>query len=139
MGGEKKMEKIDMEQASLQDIIKAIDYCNTTYGKEYDIYTYYHYDNDNIVGVVYGWLRNNYLFIDIVFVKSEYRGKGIATSMLENVMQEIRYKNIDSIIIELVQYKGKYLLTNILARLGFSLSPYYYLQNRHIFFKPLKI
>ena len=132
------MEKIDMEQASLQEILQAIDYCNTTYGKEYNIYTYYHYNNDNIVGVVYGWFMNNDLFIDIVFVKSEYRGKGIATSMLENVIQEIRHKAIDNIIIELVQYKGKYLLANILARLGFSLSLSYYLQNRYIYCKSLK-
>ena len=132
------MEKIDMEKASLQEILQAIDYCNTTYGKEYNIYTYYHYNNDNIVGVVYGWFMNNDLFIDIVFVKSEYRGKGIATSMLENVIQEIRHKVIDNIIIELVQYKGKYLLANILARLGFSLSFSYYLQNRYIYCKSLK-
>lgn len=132
------MEKIDMEQASLQEISQAIDYCNTTYGKEYNIYTYYHYNNDNIVGVVYGWFMNNDLFIDIVFVKSEYRGKGIATSMLENVIQEIRHKAIDNIIIELVQYKGKYLLANILARFGFSLSLSYYLQNRYIYCKSLK-
>ena len=132
------MEKIDMEQASLQEILQAIDYCNTTYGKEYNIYTYYHYNNDNIVGVVYGWFMNNDLFIDIVFIKSEYRGKGIATSMLENVIQEIRHKVIDNIIIELVQYKGKYLLANILARLGFSLSLSYYLQNRYIYCKSLK-
>ena len=132
------MEKIDMEQTSLQEILQAIDYCNTTYGKEYNIYTYYHYNNDNIVGVVYGWFMNNDLFIDIVFVKSEYRGKGIATSMLENIIQEIRHKAIDNIIIELVQYKGKYLLANILARLGFSLSLSYYLQNRYIYCKSLK-
>ena len=83
------MEKIDMEQASLQEILQAIDYCNTTYGKEYNIYTYYHYNNDNIVGIVYGWFMNNDLFIDIVFIKSEYRGKGILLLSWCNIKENI--------------------------------------------------
>ena len=95
------MAKIDMEQASWQDVLQAIEESNINYGKDYDIYTYYHYDNDNIVGVVYGWFYDRCLYIDIVFVSAEYRGKGIATSMLKRVIQEIKSKDIDNIIVEL--------------------------------------
>ena len=83
------MTKIDIEQASWQEVLQAIKESNINYGKVYDIYTYYHYDNGNIVGVVYGWFYDRYLYIDIVFVSAEYRGKGIATSMLKKVIQEI--------------------------------------------------
>ena len=46
------MTKIDIEQASWQEVLQAIKESNINYGKDYDIYTYYHYDNGNIVGVV---------------------------------------------------------------------------------------
>ena len=133
------MTKIDIEQASWQEVLQAIKESNINYGKDYDIYTYYHYDNGNIVGVVYGWFYDRCLYIDIVFVSAEYRGKGIATSMLKKVIQEIKSKDIDNIIVELVQYKGKYLLANILVRLGFCLhSLYYILRQRVIYYMPLE-
>lgn len=133
------MAKIDMEQALWQDVLQAIKESNINYGKDYDIYTYYHYDNGNIVGVVYGWFYDRCLYIDIVFVSAEYRGKGIATSMLKKVIQEIKSKDIDNIVVELVQYKGKYLLANILVRLGFCLhNLYYILRQRVIYYMSLE-
>lgn len=53
------MTKIDIEQASWQEVLQAIKESNINYGKDYDIYTYYHYDNGNIVGVVYGWFYDS--------------------------------------------------------------------------------
>ena len=42
------MAKVDMEQASWQDVLQAIKESNINYGKDYDIYTYYHYDKGNM-------------------------------------------------------------------------------------------
>ena len=41
----------------------------------------------------------DYLFIDIVYVKEEYRKKGIATCMLKNVIKEMK-KKVDKLDIE---------------------------------------
>ena len=80
-------------------MLQAIKESNINYGKDYDIYTYYHYDNGNIVGIVYGWFYDRYLYFDIVFVSAEYRGKGIATSMLEKVIQETKTKTLIALLL----------------------------------------
>lgn len=114
------MAKLDMEKTTFQEVLKTIKDNYKNYGKEYNLYSYYHYHKNKIVGVVYGWYMKDYLFIDIVYVKEEYRKKGFATCMLEDVIKEMKEnKKVDVIGIELVKYNGKYLLADVLGRLGF--------------------
>ena len=64
--------------------------------------------------------------------------KALEETPLDEKVQEIKSKDIDNIIVELVQYKGKYLLANILVRLGFCLhSLYYILRQRVIYYMSL--
>ncbi|MDD5979579.1 MAG: GNAT family N-acetyltransferase [bacterium] len=84
------MAKLDMEKTTFQEVLKTIKDNYKNYGKEYNLYSYYHYHKNKTVGVVYGWYMKNYLFIDIVYVKEEYRKKGIATCMLKNVIKEMK-------------------------------------------------
>ena len=128
---------LDLEKATFEDVLQSISENYIAYSDNYNLYTYYHYDSNNVLGVVYGWFIDNCLYIDVVFVKEEERGKNIATCMLENVLQEMRLKkDVEFIIIELVQYKGKYLLVNILSRLGFCFDKYSYVcKNKCIFYK----
>lgn len=134
------MALLDLEMASFKDIqdnIKEI-YKNYSNYKDYELFSYYHYINKKQVGIVYGCFKKNYLIIDIVYVRDEYRKQGIALQMIKAVINKAQNKeNIDYIIIELVKYHNKYLLFNTLINLNFKLCLNYVFNNRCIFYKNL--
>lgn len=134
------MALLDLEKVSFKDIQDSIKevYKNYSNYKDYKLFSHYHYINNKQVGVVYGWFKENYLNIDIIYVCDEYRKQGIALQMIKAVINKIHNKkDIDYIIIELVKYHNKYLLFNTLINLNFKLSLNYVFNNRCIFYKNL--
>lgn len=134
------MALLDLEKVSFKDIQDSIKevYKNYSNYKDYKLFSHYHYINNKQVGVVYGWFKENYLNIDIIYVRNEYRKQGIALQMVKEVIKKARDKeNIDYIIIELVKYYGKYLLFNTLLNLNFKLCLNCLFNNRCIFYKNL--
>lgn len=135
------MATLDLEKVCFEKIKTSIKEVYKYYSnyKDYKLFTYYHYIGNKEVGVVYGWFKENYLNIDIVYVKEEYRKQKIALDMLKRVISKIKDKgNIDYIVIELIKYNGKYLLFNDLISLDFTLHLEYMITyNKCIFYKYL--
>ena len=94
------MALLDLEKVSFKDIQDSIKevYKNYSNYKDYKLFSHYHYINNKQVGVVYGWFKENYLNIDIIYVRNEYRKQGIALQMVKEVIKKARDKeNIDYI------------------------------------------
>lgn len=136
------MTTIDLEKTNIKQLITNINQVYSTYknNKDFKVIFHYHYVDNKPVGVVYGWSKNKYLYIDIVFVDERYRKKGIATQMLNDVIKKAKGKNIDLIIIELIECYKKYMLKGIVEKLGFVDNMIYLIfEGRLIYYKNIKI
>lgn len=65
-----------------------------------------------------------YLLIDLVFVKPEFRGKGIARELLENTIEELKKQNMQIKIVALPKEKDidQERLVSFYESVGFSIS-----------------
>lgn len=76
--------------------------------------------SNQIVGILYGLIKNNVYYIDEVFVNEEYRKQGIATQLIGEAIKEAKENDCSLIFIYLLPYEGKYLLENILNSYHFE-------------------
>ncbi|MFC7319897.1 GNAT family N-acetyltransferase [Halobacillus campisalis] len=80
-------------------------------------------DGETIIGwVLYGQQKDSFTGEDIgfiydLFVMQEYRGRGIAKSLMENAMTELKLQGMNSV--RLVVYAGNY-AKELYEKLGFS-------------------
>lgn len=82
----------------------------------------YHEVNNEKVGVLYGWLLNKILFIDEVVVNEEHRRKGIATSLIKQVIEIAKERKCEKVVIYLLPFEGVYLLESLVKKLCFEFN-----------------
>jgi len=55
------------------------------YSDDFEEVFYVAFDDDKVIGGVYGELSNNYLYVSVIWVDEAYRGHNIATTLLDKI------------------------------------------------------
>lgn len=107
--------------------------------EQYKMYKYIYKENNNPVGLIYGWIKDDYLYIDLVFVDKKKRNSGVACFMFNNLLKELeKQKQVKLIYTELIQQHERFMLKGILQKLGFIPVVYYLVfKNRLIMYKEI--
>ena len=81
--------------------------------------------DDDIIGYVSYYANDNITktaYISMVVVKKQYRGKGIAKSMIQKVIDDCKNRNFKSIRLEV--HKTNYAAIQLYTKLGFRIEQY---------------
>lgn len=79
-----------------------------------------HKIDNEVVGLIYGFIDSDIFYIDEVFVNEEYRTHGIATQLLKEVIEIAKEKGCYCVYIYLLPYDGTYMLESILLKHHFE-------------------
>ena len=73
-------------------------------------------DNEKFAGGIYGNFQNDYLFINILFVNNEYRGKKIATKLMKMIENRAYEMNVHNLYITTFEFQA----LGLYKRLGYE-------------------
>lgn len=85
---------------------------------ESEVIQYIVKDNDNIVGGIYGFLKDDYAEIDMLWIHKDYRNKKLAT----NLMSKFEQKSIEKGISQFILGTGEFQARNFYEKLGYSIN-----------------
>ena len=79
-----------------------------------------HKIDNEVVGLIYGFIDSDIFYIDEVFVNEEHRTHGIATQLLKEVIEIANENGCYCVYIYLLPYNGTYMLESILLKHHFE-------------------
>lgn len=65
------------------------------------------FDEDKFAGGVYGWLKEDYLYVSLLAVVEEYRGNDIATNLMKLIEEEAVNRGIKQFYLGTVSFQAK--------------------------------
>ncbi len=88
------------------------------YNDDFDEVFYVAFDKDKVIGGVYGELSNNYLYVSVIWVDEAYRGKNIATTLIEKIEKYSVEKGYNRFFLETGSFQAK----EFYEKMGYEVS-----------------
>lgn len=65
------------------------------------------FDNEKLIGGAIGFIEYNWYFLDLLYIDEEYRGRDIATELLEKIEKFSKNENLTGVRMETWNFQAK--------------------------------